>query len=100
MRGPKSQTLGRQTAVSFREEKKTAECLKLMQKWGFGLSKKEVLETIGRYVNENKIHKPCRGGVHGDDFFICSKITHKLSLKKQQSFESCRKDSYLPNHNF
>jgi len=26
-----------------------------MEKWGFGLSKKEVLETIGRYVNENKI---------------------------------------------
>jgi hypothetical protein len=25
-----------------------------MEKWGFGLSKKEVLETIGWYVNENK----------------------------------------------
>jgi hypothetical protein len=40
-----------------------------VEKWGFGLSKKEVLEMIGRYVNENKMHKPRRGGVPGDDFF-------------------------------
>jgi len=40
-----------------------------MEKWGFDLSKKEVLETIGRYVNENKIPTPFRGGVPGDDFF-------------------------------
>jgi hypothetical protein len=29
--------------------------------------KKEVLETIGRYVNENKITTTFRGGVPGDD---------------------------------
>jgi hypothetical protein len=40
-----------------------------MEKWGFGFSKKEVLETIGRYVNENKINTPFRAGVPGDDFF-------------------------------
>jgi hypothetical protein len=41
---------------------KIAECLKLMEKWSFGLSK-NVLETIGRYVNENKITTSFRGGV-------------------------------------
>jgi len=60
-----------------------------MEKWGFGLSKKEVLETRGRYVNENKIPTPFRKGVPGDDFSICFKGTHKLSLKKAQSFEAC-----------
>jgi hypothetical protein len=39
-----------------------------MEKWGFGFSKKEVLETIGRYVNGNKIPTPFRG-VPSDDFF-------------------------------
>jgi hypothetical protein len=56
---------------------------------GFGLSKKEVLEMIGQYVNKNKIPTPFRGGVPGDDFFICFKRTHKLSLKKPQSIEAC-----------
>jgi len=69
MRGVKSQTLGRPTALPFHEEKKIADCLKLMEKRGYGLSKKEILETIGRYVNENKIPTPFRGGVPGDDFF-------------------------------
>jgi len=53
-----------------------------MEKWGFGLSKKEVLETIGRYVNGNKIPTPFRGGVSNYDFFIRFKRTHNLSLKK------------------
>jgi len=52
-RGVKSQTLGQQTAVPFHEEKKIAECLKLMEIWVFSLAKKEVLETIGWHVNEN-----------------------------------------------
>jgi len=59
-------------------------CLKLMKEWGFSslslslslslsvcLSHlKKVVETLGRYVNENKIHKPCIGGVPGDYFFF------------------------------
>jgi hypothetical protein len=40
-----------------------------MEKWGFGPSKKEVLETIGRHVNENEIPTPFRGGVPGEGFF-------------------------------
>jgi hypothetical protein len=53
--------------------------------------KKEVLETIGRYVNENKIPTPFRGRVSGDGFFFRFKRTHKLSQKKPQSFEAYRK---------
>jgi len=67
-----------------------------MEKWGFGLSKKEVLETIGRYVSENKMPTPFRGGVPGDDFFIRFKRMHKLSLIKPQSIEACRKKSIDP----
>jgi len=67
------------------------QCLKLMEKWGFGLSRKEVLETTGLYVNESKIHKPCRGGVSCDNFFICFKRTHKLSLKSHEALKHAEK---------
>jgi len=58
--------------------------------------KKKVLETIGQYVNENKIPIPFRGGVPGDDFFICCKRMHKLSLKKPQRVEASQKKSIDP----
>jgi len=51
-----------------------------MEKWGFDLSKKEVLEMRGWAVNENKIPTPFRG-VPGDDYSICFKGMHKLSEK-------------------
>jgi hypothetical protein len=86
-RGVKSQMLGRPTALLFHEEKKIADCLKLMEKRGYGLSKKEILEMIGRYVNENNIPTPFRGGVPGNEFFSRFKRTHNLSLKKPQSVE-------------
>jgi len=73
----------------MQREKKIADCLKLMKKWGFGLSKKEVLETIGRYVDGNKIPTTFRGGVPGDDVFIRFKRTHKVNLRKPQSIEAC-----------
>ena len=40
-RGVKGQMLGLPTAVPFHEEKQIAECLKLIEKWGFDLSKKK-----------------------------------------------------------
>jgi hypothetical protein len=40
-----------------------------MEKLGFYLSEKEVLEIIRRYVNENNITTPFKGGARGDYFF-------------------------------
>jgi hypothetical protein len=45
------------TAVPFEEEKKIVDSHKVMEKWCFGLSKNEVLEAKGPYVNENSIMK-------------------------------------------
>jgi len=61
----------------------------LMEKWGFGISRTEVLETISRYVNDNKIRTPLRGGVPADEFVYPFHKTHKLSLKKPQRIEAC-----------
>lgn len=90
-RGVKSNTFGRPTAIQYDEEKKIAEGIKTMEKWGFGLSKKEVLHTIGRYVIENKIKTPFKDGIPGDDYFNRFKKTFHLSQKKPQCVEVARK---------
>lgn len=96
LRGVKSKSFGRPTAIPYEEEKVIAENIKIMEKWGFGLSKKEVLETIGDYVNKNKISTPFKNGIPGDDYFMAFKSRFCLSLKKPQNVEVARKKSIDP----
>lgn len=77
------------------QEKKIAECLKNMANWGFGLSKKEMLGTIGRYVKANNIVTRFKDGVPGD-FFVRFRKSHKLSLKNPQAVEVARKRNIHP----
>lgn len=53
-RGLKSTTYGRPTALDPNVEKKIADNLRVMEKYGFGLSRNEVLNLVGEYVNNNK----------------------------------------------
>ena len=74
LRGVKSQMLGQPTALPFHEEKKIAECLKLMEIWVFGLSKKEVLETLAGMSMETKYPH------HSEDEFLV--IIFSCTLKE------------------
>ncbi|KAJ8936415.1 hypothetical protein NQ318_014852 [Aromia moschata] len=95
-RGVKSNTGGRTTALSHDVEQRIADCIKTLEKWGMGLSKKEVLQLIGRYVNENNLVTPFKNGIPGNDYFIRFKNAFNLSQKKPQSVEVARKRSMDP----
>lgn len=91
-----STTLGRSTALSQEIEYKLATSLHTMEKYGFGLSRKEVLEMVGDYVNKNKLITPFKNGIPGKDWFLAFKERHGLSLKKPQGVEHARKKAIDP----
>lgn len=50
--GIKSKSFGRSTAISIEDEERVASGLLKMEKYGFGLSRKEVLELVGQLVKK------------------------------------------------
>lgn len=68
-----------------------------MEKFGFGLTRKELLETVGQYVAANGIQNPFKSGVPGEDWFLSFKKRHNLSIKKPQPVEYARKQACSPN---
>lgn len=80
-RGGKSTTMGRQSALPLDVEKKLAELLKTMDKYGYGLSQIEVFSLVVNYINGNKLVKtPFKGGFPNQDWWIGFSSRHKLSL--------------------
>ncbi|CAG5035361.1 unnamed protein product [Parnassius apollo] len=67
-----------------------------MEKYGFGLTRKEVLEVVGQYVVENNIETPFKNGTPGEDWFLAFKKRHNLSVKKPQPVEYARKKACNP----
>lgn len=95
-RGSKSTTLGRGTAISIADEKRLVSGLLQMEKYGFGLSRKEVLEIVGQFVRSNNINTPFKDGTPGEDWFLAFSKRNNLSIKKPQSVEIARKKSCNP----
>lgn len=102
-RGVKSETGGRPTALKKKDEEKLVHYLKSLEKSGFGLSRKELLEVVQQYVLKNKIPTPFKNGKPGKDWFILFRKRHRLSVKKPQSVEYARKkqtDPFIINDYF
>ncbi|XP_074026299.1 uncharacterized protein [Leptinotarsa decemlineata] len=97
-RGAKKATKGRPTSISAADEVRLANGLKTMEKWGYGLSRKEVLEIVGNFVKTNHIETNFKDGVPGEDCFLGFKRRHRLSMKVPQNVEYGRKkvlDHYI-----
>lgn len=68
-----------------------------MEKYGFGLTRKELTETVGQYVTAKAVNNPLKNGVPGEDWFLLLKKRHNISVKKPQPVEYARKTACKPN---
>ena len=89
--GLKSRTLGRSPAIPLEMETKLALGLRTMEKWGWGLSKSEVLDIVAEFIKRNNIKTPFVNDKPGNDWFLSFRKRHKLSIKKPQPIEYLRK---------
>lgn len=60
--------------------KTLVEVITTMEKWGWGLSRKYILELEEKCVKTSKIKTPFK---NGEDWFLLLKKWHRLSLKPQ-----------------
>jgi len=77
-------------------EENLAELLKTMEKFGYGLSRKEVLTLVGDYLNTNNMLNPFNNGYPKEDWWFGFSFRHKLSLKKTEIVEYARKKACDP----
>ncbi|CAH2102386.1 unnamed protein product [Euphydryas editha] len=82
---------GRPTVIPLEHEKKLPETIVVMEKWGFGLSRLEIMEIVAEYVRINNIQTPFKNNVRGPDWFINFRKRHRLSIKKAQAVEFVRR---------
>ncbi|KAE9523029.1 hypothetical protein AGLY_016660 [Aphis glycines] len=95
-RGMKSESMGRPTALETATESKLAGLLKVINKYGYGLSRKEVLNLVGNYVISCNIKTPFRNGYPDEDWWFGFSKRQQLSIKKPQIVEHTRKKACDP----
>lgn len=59
------------------------------EKWGFGLSRTEILDLVADYVNSNNINPPFKDGIAGEDWFLNLKKRQKIFCKKATVSQVC-----------
>ena len=71
--------------------------MRVLEKYGNGLSRDEVLDVVQDFVTQNRIITKFKGDRPGPDWFIGFRQRHQLSIKKPQAVEYARKDAVRPN---
>ncbi|KAI4455723.1 hypothetical protein MML48_9g00008282 [Holotrichia oblita] len=67
-----------------------------MEKYGYGLSRKNTLTLVGDYIRENRIPTPFRNGVPGEDWWLGFKATPQF-VSKETSIKNTINELQLEN---
>lgn len=95
-RGPTVGGGGGPTALPAAAESELAECLRIMAKWGFGLSRTEVMDLVEVYIKSNNIKSRFKNGRPGEDWWLSFKKRHHLSIRKPEPLEHTRNTQTNP----
>ena len=82
---------GRSTALPTDVEKSLAGHLVTMAKWGFALTRRDVMNVTKEYVEQNALAVPFKDNMPGKYWFINFCQRNKLSLKNMERLEKCRR---------
>lgn len=93
IRGIKSKSMGRDRVIPKEDEEKLVQCIQTMEKWGWGLTRSEILNIVGEFVSRSGLKTPFKRGRPGEDWFLGFRKKYNLSIKKPQSVEYARKKS-------
>ncbi|KAK9736193.1 hypothetical protein QE152_g12696 [Popillia japonica] len=98
-RGAKKCTRGRLTVRSSEQESELTSGLTKMERLGFDLSRREILQAVAALIIANQIKTPFKDHVPGPDWFIHFRKGHGLSIKTPQ-FEYAHKKEESPRSRF
>lgn len=82
--------------LSSTEEEEIANCIRVMERNGFGLSREDIMDLVQTYIRQNNIQSRFKNQRPGKDWFISFKKRHRFSIKKPQSIEYIRRDQVNP----
>lgn len=89
VRGMKSKSLGRATVLPPDIEHRLSDSLKIMEKYGYGLSRREVLNLVGEFLKTNKIKNSFKYGIPGEDWWLGFAKRNNLSIYIFLSIKFC-----------
>lgn len=82
---------GRKTSLTKEMEVDLSDKIKIMAKWGFALTKPEIQAIVQTYVQENHLTTQFKEGKPGKDWFKNFCKRNRLSQKKLEQLERCRR---------
>lgn len=82
---------GRKTAFTPDQEKQLVKYISILSKWGFALSRKDVLEVVKDFVESNDIKTPFKHHKPGSDWFRDFCKRNGLKLKNLEALEQARR---------